>query len=455
MHETLKRIWEASWLAARTIGMLLLACGVSNTAASLAADIQYVVLEGGGPDQGPGRDVEANVRSMARRFGPMPASSKRMVAYGVQQLRILSRSSKVVQEDVEQALDLAERTGIPVFLHLDSCYGWGADDTLPSEDQPAVQFWKHPEMREWDRFPVNGELPNCIPRPWFNWGPWCSPAPAIPAFGSPAFADFASSQLDEGVLAPLVARLKRWRSENREHLFAGINVAWEAHLPDFADPFFQLLIDREKGVVRAEAPRSAKGIELDRSFIGKQLGYASLHWRGWDEERLVKAAKQEGISRDEKFRQLCYLAIHNYMETLARTCHERGLPSDRVYTHIVALATVKPASTTRPPVWTAVNSFSTPGFTMDNRGGAKFNLQKLLSQIGQASQTEPVRFGVVESYFRLGDRIYVDDADSCRQELEDLFAEGANLQAFYGGFPLVKRTPEAALQAVQAWLEAE
>ncbi|KLU06775.1 hypothetical protein RISK_001089 [Rhodopirellula islandica] len=455
MHEITNWIGNASWLAARTLGVLLLACAVSNAAESSAADIQYIVLEGGGPDQGPGRDVEANVRSMARRFDPMPASSKRMVAYGVQQLRILSRSSDVIRKDVEQALDLAERTGIPVFLHLDSCYGWGADDTLPAGDQPAALFWQHPEMREWDRFPVGDELPDRIPRPWFNWGPWCSPAPAIPAFGSPALADFASSQLDEGVLSPLVARLKRWRSENREHLFAGINVAWEAHLPDFSDPLLQHLIDRENGVVRAEAPRSAKGIEMDRSFLGKQLGNASLHWRGWDEERLVKAAKQEGISRDEKFRQLCYLAIHDYMETLARTCHERGLPSDRVYTHIVALATVKPASTTRPPIWTAVNPYSTPGFTMDNQGGAKFNLQKLIQQIRQASQTEPVRFGVVESYFRLGDRIYFDDADQCRRELEELFAAGANLQAFYGGFPLTHRTPEAALQAIETWLVSE
>jgi hypothetical protein len=455
MHEKLKWIGKVNWLVVRTLGVLLLLSAVSHAAEPSTADIQYIVLEGGGPDQGPGRDVEANVLSMARRFGPMQASSKRMVAYGVQQLRLLSRSSDVVRRDVEQALDLAERTGIPVFLHLDSCYGWGADNALPSEDQPATLFWQHPRMREWDRFPVGDQLPSRIPRPWFNWGPWCSPAPAIPAFGSPVFAEFASSQLDQGVLTPLVARLKRWRREHREHLFAGINLAWEAHLPDFGDPLFQHLTRREKGVVRAEAPRSAKGIEMDRSFIGQQLGYASLHWRGWDEERLVKAAKREGISRDEKFRQLCYQAIHDYMETLARTCHERGLRSDRVYTHIVALATVKPASTTRPPIWTAVNPYSTPGFTMDNRGGARFNLQKLVQQIQLASQVKPVQFGVVESYFRLGDRIYFDDADRCRRELEDLFAAGANLQAFYGGFPLAKRTPQAALLAVEDWLKTE
>ncbi|EMI22154.1 hypothetical protein RMSM_00921 [Rhodopirellula maiorica SM1] len=438
----------------------MLACAVSPAAEAMPAaiqgdEIQYIVLEGGGPDQGPGRDVSANMHSMARRFGSMLASSRRMVAYGVQQLRILSRSSDVVRQDVEQVLDLAERTGIPVFLHVDSCYGWGAEDVANSEDGPPTRFWLHPEMREWDRFPEAGKLPDRIPRPWFNWGPWCSPAPAVPATGSPTFAAFACSQLDEGVLSPLVARLKQWRSQGREHLFAGINIGWEVHLPDFGDPAMLRLINRESGVVRAEAPRSARGIEMDRAFIGKQLGYASLHWRGWNEQRLLQAAKNEGISREAKFRQLCYQSIHDYMETLAKSCHDRGIAPGRVYTHIVALATVKPASTTRPPIWTAVNRYSTAGFTMDNRGGARFNLPELIQQIRKANGEQEVRFGVVESYFRLGDRVYVDDADQCRRELEEMFAAGARMQAFYGGFPLARRTPDAALLAIQQWLDPE
>ncbi|WP_372724963.1 hypothetical protein [Novipirellula sp.] len=442
-------------LAALAFAAMLPVCCVSFAAESIPHDIQYIVLEGGGPDQGPGRDVAANFRSVARRFGAMPASSSRMVAYGVQQLRILSRSPEVVRRDVEQALDLAERTGVPVFLHVDSCYGWGAEDVANPEDAPPTRFWQHPEMREWDRFPDAEKLPERIPRPWFNWGPWCSPAPAIPAFGSPSLTAFASSQLDKGVLTPLVARLQQWRSRDREHLFAGINIGWEVHVPDFGDPTLLRLINRENGVVRAGAPRSARGIEMDRSFIGKQLGYASLHWRGWNEARLLQAAKLEGIPRDAKFRQLCYESIHDYMETLAKTCHDRGIPSDRVYTHIVALATVKPASTTRPPIWTAVNRYSTAGFTMDNRGGARFDLHELVKQIREASGEEDVRFGMVESYFRLGDQIYVDDPEQCRQELESMFAAGATIQAFYGGFPLANRTPEAAISAIQAWLAAE
>lgn len=412
--------------------------------------IQYVVLEGGGPDQGPGRNVEENFRALAKRFGLMPADANRMVAYGVQQLRILSRSTDVVQGDVERALDLAEQTGIPVFFHVDSCYGWGADDEQRPEDAPSMKFWQHSKMREWARFPVDDQLPEEIPRWWFNWGPWCSPAPAVPAFGSPDFVAFATAQFDQGVLLPVTNRLKKWRNENRAHLFAGINIAWEAHFPDYGEPGFLRQVERSGGEIRAEYPRSARGTKMNNKFIGKQLGYASLHWRGWDETKLLKAAERDGVSRETKFQQLCFESLHDYMESLARACHERGISADHVYTHIVALATVEPASTTRPPIWTAVNKFSTAGFTMDNRGAARFDLDKLRDQIRAASGNN--RFAVIETYFRLGDRVYFRDTESCRQELEAMFAAGANLQSFYGCFPLsAGRVPDAVFVALEQW----
>ncbi|MCC9655189.1 hypothetical protein [Rhodopirellula halodulae] len=441
----------------RIIGSAIAFAALSSTLALTAepsgSPTQYVVLEGGGPDQGPGPDVKANFHSLAHRFEPMPSDSKRMVAYGVQQLRILSRSVPRVRRDVEQALDLAEQTGVPVFFHVDSCYGWGADDSLPPNEQPSIRFWAHAEMREWTEFPTDNSPPTQIPRAWLHWGPWCSPAPAVPAFGSPKFTAFAASQLDQAVLDPLAERLETWRSQNLEHLFAGINIAWEAHIPDWNDGGMRRLIQREKGSVKAGAPRSVQGIEMTPSLVGSQLGFASLHWRNWNETRLRTAAKNEGISRDAKFRQLCYEAIHDYMESLSKTCHDRGIKRDRIYTHIVALSTVQPASTLRPPIWTAVNAYSTPGFTMDNRGGARFDLNEILRQIRSARGEREVRFGMVESYFRLGNRIYVNNADQCQRELEAMFHSGATLQVFYGGFPLNVRTPKAALLAIEQWLD--
>ncbi|WP_419194955.1 hypothetical protein [Novipirellula herctigrandis] len=391
--------------------------------------------------------------ALSERFGPVSASSDRMIAYGVQQLRILSRSTDVVRRDVNQALDLAERTGIPVFLHVDSCYGWGADSEKKQEDAPSAKFWQHPEMREWDRFPNGDQLQERVPRPWLHWGPWCSPAPAVAAFGSPTFVTFATSQLDEGVLLPVASRLRKWQRDGREYLFAGINIGWEAHFPNFGDPAMLRSIELAGGVVRAEYPRSARGVEMDRDFVGKQLGYASLHWRGWNEERLRLAAKQEGITRDVKFQQLCYESLHDFMETMAKACCDQGITADRVFTHIVALASVQNATTIRPPIWTAVNPYSTPGFTMDNRGGAKFDLAETVRQVRAANGNHDVHFGVVESYFNLGGRVYFNDTAECLSEIKAMFAAGARVQAFYGGFPLAaNRIPKPALVAIEQWL---
>ncbi len=412
---------------------------------------QYVVLEGGGPDQGPGRDVSANMKAMAERFGPMSPSSGRMLAYGVQQLRILSRSVEVVRQDVNEALDLAESTGIPVFLHVDSCYGWGADTEESPAEAPSIKFWQHPQMREWDCFPKDGQLPEKFPRGWLNWGPWCTPAPAVPAIGSAAFVELAQKQLDQGVLVPLAERLVEWRNNGKAHLFAGINIGWEVHIPDYGDPALLHLI-QQSGVVHAEYPRSSRGVKMDEGFIGKQLGYASLHYRGWDEARLVAAAEAAGITREAKFRELCYESIHDYQEALAKSCHDRGIAASHVYTHIVAIATVENASTTRPPIWTAVNRYSTPGFTMDNRGAARYDLDNLLQQIREARGGDDRHFGMVESYFRLGGRRYRSTAAECEEELKALFNAGATVQVFYGGFPLASgRIPEPVFSALKQW----
>lgn len=425
----------------------------ASAAHSESRRIDYIILEGGGPDQGPGPDVLANIDSLRAKLGPVDPAASRMYGYGVQQLRILSRSTTVVADDVNQALDAAERTGVPVFLHVDPYYAWGADTETRRQDGPAIKFWEHPEMREWGEFPAaDGALPKHIPRLWFNWGPWCSPTPAVPALGSPKFIELARAQLDRGVLDPLAGRLAKWRRDKREHLFAGLNIGWETHIPAYPAEWRD--IARESGgEIVAAYPVHLKGLPMDPRIPGMQLGHASLHWRGWNEARLVEEAKKENISRDEKFRRLCYAATHDYMEALAKACHERGVPADRVYTHIVALATVGQTNTNHPPIWTSVNRYSTPGFTMDDKGAAKFDLPRLVQDIDAAPGSRRAGFGAVETYFALGKTVYVTDAQTYRRELDELFDAGAKVKVVYAAFPLDDgRAPEAAFEAIRGWL---
>lgn len=414
--------------------------------------IQYIIFEGGGPDQGPGHNMPLNLIALREAFGPNDPTAPRMYGYGIQQIRILTRSSSFLIGEINQALDVAEQNNLPLWLHLDPLYAWGADLESRPEDAPAVKFWKHPTMREWREFPTDGELPSHIPRLWFNWGPWCSPVEAFPAIGAPSFVAFARRQLREGVLTPLAARIKKWGAEGKEHLFAGINVGWEIYIPNYHAGWLAYSKQGRDGPVRAKFPQEIRGLAMDESLVGSQLGYASLHWLGWTEERLRTAARLEGLTRDAKFRQLCYQAMHDYMQALAKECADHGLSPDKVYTHIVALASVTEPDTNMPEIWTAVNPYSTPGFTMDNRGGARFDFVRLKQQMAQAPGNRGVQFGAVETYFGLGGTNYVTNAASYKRELDEMFAQGARVQVVFGAFPFSRNSPAAAVEAVTRWL---
>jgi len=438
----------------RVVGFLLtLFFAAACFAADNSGKIKYMIFEGGGPDQGPGPDMELNMGSLAEKFGPVDPSSSHMYGYGIQQIRILSRSSAFIAAEINRALDAAERTAIPVWLHIDPLYAWGADAESCPEDAPPVKFWNEPDMREWGQFPVDGELPSYIPRMWFNWGPWCSPASAVPAIGSPRFVEFARAQLRAGVLAPLTERIVKWKAEGREHLFAGINVGWEIYLPYYHKGWRLFSNGGKQGPILAEFPKNVQGLELDDALIDMQLGFASLYWRGWNEPRLRDAAAKEGISRDQIFLRLCYECIHDYMQSLAEECHDHGIGREKVYTHIVAAATVYKPDSNMPPIWTAVNPYSTPGFTLDNKGAAKFDMEKLKQQLAEAPGSRGTGFGAVETYFGLGGRNYVSDEVSYKKELDEMFGNGAQVQVVFAAFPFGAKSPVDAFPAIRSWLK--
>lgn len=434
------------------VGLLL---PVLFAGSSFAADghreIEYMIFEGGGPDEGPGPNMKKNMAALLDKFGPVDPAASRMIGYGIQQIRILTRSTAFVAARVNDALDAAERTGLPVWLHVDPMYGWGADTEASAADAPSVKFWKHPEMREWREFPgEDDKLPGNIPRLWFCWGPWCS-LPAAPAIGSPAFVEFARTQLRDGVLVPLAARLTRWKTEGREYLFAGINIGWEVHIPHY--PTNWISSRAADGFIRAKFPENVAGLKMDESLIGAQLGYASLFWRGWDEKKLQAAADRKGISRDRMFLQLVYECIHDYMQVLAKECNHYGIEPDKVYTHIVALATVGKPDSNRPPIWTAVNPYSTPGFTMDNKGGAKYDIEVLKRRLAEAPGSRGTGFGAVETYHKLGANNYVTDEASLREELDGLFGNGAQVKVVYGALPITPKSPETSFSVIRKWLK--
>ena len=413
-------------------------------------NIQYVIIEGGGPDQGPGRNVTQNFNEIIAEFGPVVAGKSRMYASGVQQIRILTRSTAVIRERVESVLILADNLGVPIWLHIDPIYAWGANTETDPADAPRIKYWENERMREWREFPVGDQLPTYIPRKWFNWGPWCSPVSASPSLGSAEFVDFAREQLRVGVLEPLRVYLEKWKNEGRAYLFAGINIGWETNITYYSST-------KLNSSIVVEYPTYLAGLQVDPGLIGvsSQFGYASLHWNGWTQVSLQNAANLEGLSYTEKLNNELYKYIHDYMESLAMECSNIGIGPGKVYTHIVALASVPShtVNTIYPPIWTAVNPYSTPGFTMFNRGGAKYNMVSLKDKIAAAPGSRNQKFACIETYLTNGGTEYITDASAFKDEIETMFIDGATVMCFYGSCPVSQRMPEKGADAIRMWLE--
>jgi hypothetical protein len=80
--------------------------------------IQYLIFEGGGPDEGPGPNQTINIASLKRTFGEINPNAQRMYAYGKEQVRFLTRSTTFVRSEIEAAFDLAEQTNVPLLIHM-------------------------------------------------------------------------------------------------------------------------------------------------------------------------------------------------------------------------------------------------------------------------------------------------------------------------------------------------
>jgi hypothetical protein len=103
---------------------------------------------------------------------------------------------------------------MPVFFHLDDMHFCHGRDDLFGDG----------ESSEWSACPGLGETHGpIVERSWLNWCQWVVfPAP-VPCFESRRFREDVASRLRKCVAQPVPERLKTWRSQGKEHLFAGLS----------------------------------------------------------------------------------------------------------------------------------------------------------------------------------------------------------------------------------------
>lgn len=409
-------------LAAILLPLLLAAVGN-------AAEPHYLIFQLG-TESG---DFERFFPEVQAEFRAAPAGSLRQVGFGLA-LFTLKTPIEDLRRQVTHALDISEKSGLPVLFKLDD-----------------VNFnleYTDPSMVEWTAFPKPGEVHGPPAKYyWLNWGTWVA-LPPPPNFESPAFRREVKKRLEEGVLPPLLERLARWKQQNRSYLFAGIVLGWETGIPEYR-PL------RQSPVLPRDERRQ---ITMSKEELGEQLGYASLYAKGWTQQKIRDAARQSGKSEEDVTTEALFQVIHDYSAFWTKTVHDAGIPKERIYTHGVAWESVPDAqlpapwfrkSSRIPPIWAHVNNNSRPGYTS---GAGQFEPGALVKLLRAAGASDG--WGAVEAYVR-----DVESQEAFGGYLRQLFDSGAHMVDIFGwtapGSPYDPKRAPGALRAVHAWLEGK
>ncbi len=357
------------------------------------------------------------VYHLVSELGTNHPSSDRMYAFGFNGMPLLTRSVAVLNDQVNLVFDIAEKHDVPVYFHIDPVYSIGMEDS-PAGEEPSLRFWNHPGMCEWVNFPEAGQTNGRIPRCWVNWGTWVKLSNAMPNYESPELKRFYKSQLEDGVLKPIKERLSVLEQEGKGYLFAGLNIGWETRFQDKSDLVGQAITNTQNSS------------EVMQEWEQAKTGYAALHTKGWDDARLTREAKARGISKDRLFYDLCAESVHDNMEMLAKIAIDYGFSKSRIFSHIVAIDSyyddnILKNNLENPPVWTALNDYCTPGFTLDKHGGAKYDMDEM-RKVFKAHGHE-FKYGAVETYL-----YHYQTGAAYTAQLNEFFDSGATLISVLG-----------------------
>ncbi len=431
----------------------------ARPAALAADDPPYVVFTLMGPDamsvQGDGPDsstvlnervIREGTQDLRERFGEQKAGQARYIGYSVALVPVLNVPPAQLKAQVNLALDAAQRTGIPVFLHLDDEHFWSR----------SPELFKDPAMVEWTDFPKEGEKAGpVVPRYWLDWG---EPSDVFdappPCFECPAFRTAVTARLKDGVAALVARRLREWRAQGKDYLLAGVAVGNETQVPDFRR--FALRPGEVKGMDRSVRP--ARKVSMAKEEMVR-IGYHSLSVKGYDRAAIHTRAQEEGLSDDEVMSELLFEVAHDYAQLQAKVFVDAGVPRERVYTHFTSTARSfapkdpKEAADRltlqdNPPFAAAVNPYSRPGFTVVHDGA---DLNDISAQVNGAP------WAAVESYSTTGQPGAPQTQEKYEAYLGGLLAHGAKVVNVYGYDIPAGRSPFAVkasgvIPAVKKWL---
>ncbi|MDR3626821.1 MAG: discoidin domain-containing protein [Ignavibacteriaceae bacterium] len=282
--------------------------------------------------------------TFSQQFNSMSKDSSRQLAFGVI-LYTMNTDVNTLNQQTEQALDLAESSGYPVLIKLDD---WNYNTT--STDS---------ELVEWTGWPANGhKYGPLVKRRWINWGTWFT-VEAPRNYESSKLRLEIENKLVNGVIPPIVNRLAKWQSSGKQYLFAGLVVGWESG-------YYTM---KGYGTINLNPLPTYNGITYSDSDE-VNTGYAALTSKGYTLDSVKKIASLEGKTEDQVIHGLMSNVVQDYIAFWTKTCYENGIPQNRIYTHFTAVATIPESQSPISfsdgrvlPIESATNQYSRPGVT--------------------------------------------------------------------------------------------
>ncbi len=491
MFQRLRESWQEPLLVSVTLAFVALGCGgggrgagsagpgsarsgagsvtssVASPASSTLTEPLYVLFEvHGDPSNSPGPTdpyLEAEVASIKARFGAKPAGSGRHVGFTPfgPLLAPHNMSEADLESHVNQALDVAEKTGLPVFFHLDDHLFWWRRTDLNTD----------PEVVEWSSFPAPGATTGTpITTSWLNWGQWVRFPAGPPCFDSKRYRDADAKRLGH-LSKPIVDRLARWKSTGQEYLFAGVGVGNETQVLDMS----MLLLGPTppSGLDITVTPPVPVTMQRDEMVAG---GFHSLTLRGYTEASIQQLATSKGTTVQSVIAEILGEVAGDYAEFRCKTLADAGLPRERIYTHFTSPGRTKAMKNIpSPPPWkgngneappyaASVNDHGRPGFTLTR---SEIDLDEITAEIAKARAGTAVAdqgWAAVECYLTGAQpdpnnpaTLLAQTQAEYEEYLGGLFGHGARLVNVYAwgwGGKSFDSVPDApgVMDAIEAWL---
>lgn len=222
-------------------------------------------------------------------------------------------SEEQTVQTLKNLLHAAEKTNVPVMIHLDLEQWWEARPDLWNWWNPDIEGF-NPDNRknvEWTGWSAD----DAIKIAWRNWGRQIRVLPP-PNLSSPQYLKACSEQIR--LLIPWVVKWADNLPEDKKHLFAGLKVGHESSIGvnAFYYPNGNDLLDKPI----SEDPQTGINSADVLSRGVQQIGYAAIQTAG------IRTSG-DVIEND------IYEAVRRYLLFLSKETAACGVPREKLFTH--------------------------------------------------------------------------------------------------------------------------